>query len=414
MKGSRNFDLRTSSKLTAMTPKHIISSLTIFSVLALFAASCASPVKLAEIGDYDQAIERSVNRLAGKGKKDEDLVRTVEFAFEKATSRDMDKMTALRNEGRAESWPRIYDILQGIQRRQRLVEPLIPLVDRRGYKASFQFVRVEGLLTEARENAAQYHYNTAVDLLSQARRSKDKTPARRAYEELDRIREYYSNYRDREALQREAQHLGTTFILVDVENRAPVILPIGFDRELSNLSFGDLNDRWRVFHSNRQSGIDYDLKATLMLRDVQVSPGTYRERQYEENNQIQDGWAYEYDSRGNVKKDSAGNDIKYPNKVNVKALVTEVYQQKAARLNAQLELFDLRAGSVIDSRPLGAEAFWENYASTFRGDERALSNQTRSRLGNRPGNFPDDTMMILDAARRLRPVVVDQLRQLRI
>jgi hypothetical protein len=95
-------------------------------------------------------------------------------------------------------------------------------------------------------------------------------------------------------------------------------------------------------------------------------------------------------------------------------LITEVYQQKGARLNGQLELFDLRTGSVIDSRPLGAEAFWENYAATFRGDERALSNQTRSRIGNRPSNFPDDAILILDAARRLRPVVVDQLRQVRI
>lgn len=397
-----------------MTSKHLFSSITTTTVLALFAAACASPVKLAEIGDYDQAVERSVNRLAGKERKNEELVRTVEFAFEKATTRDMDQAEALRAENRAEAWPRLYDIYQGIQRRQNLVEPLVPLVDRQGYKASFRFVRVEGLLTEARENAATYHYNRAVDLLSEARRTKDKTPARRAYEELDRIREYFSTYRDRDALQREAQNLGTTFVLVNIENRAPVILPIGFDRELSETSFHDLNDRWRVFHSNRQSGIDYDIKATLMLRDVQVSPGTHRERQYEEQTQIQDGWVYEYDTRGNVKKDTSGNDIKYPNRINVKALVTEVYQQKAARLNAQLELFDLRSGAVIDSRPLGAEAFWENYAATFRGDERALSKETRSRIGNRPGNFPDDAMMILDAARRLRPVVVDQLRQVKI
>lgn len=397
-----------------MTPKHTFNNLATTAVLALFAAACASPVKLAEIGDYDQALERSVSRLAGKDRKNEELVRTVEFAFEKATTRDMDQVEALRNENRADAWPRIYDIYQRIQRRQNLVNPLIPLVDRRGYKASFRFVRVEGLLTEARENAATYHYNRGVDLLSEARRTKDKTPARRAYEELDRIREYYSNYRDRDALQREAQHLGTTFVLVDIENRAPVILPIGFDRELSETSFRDLNDRWRVFHSSRQSGIDYDIKATLMLRDVQVSPGTHRERQYKEQTQIQDGWVYEYDTRGNVKKDTAGNDIKYPNKINVKAQVIEVYQQKAARLSAQLELFDLRSGSVIDSRPLGAEAFWENYAATFRGDERALSKETLSRIGNRPGNFPDDAWMILDAARRLRPVVVDQLRQMRI
>ena len=88
-----------------MTPKHFISSITTTAVLALLAAACASPVKLAEIGDYDQAIERSVNRLVGKDRKNEELVRTVEFAFEKATTRDMDQAEALRNENRAEAWP---------------------------------------------------------------------------------------------------------------------------------------------------------------------------------------------------------------------------------------------------------------------------------------------------------------------
>jgi phage major head subunit gpT-like protein len=69
---------------------------------------------------------------------------------------------------------------------------------------------------------------------------------------------------------------------------------------------------------------------------------------------------------------------------------------------------------VVDTRPLGAETFWENYAATFRGDERALSNDTRQRIGNRPSNFPDDAWMLLDAARRLRPNILDQLRQARL
>ncbi len=382
--------------------------------MVLMLVSCASPTKLEEIGDYDEAIERTTARLAGKDRKNEDLVRTLESAFAKATERDLNMIDRMTTAARSEDWSRIFDLYQRMSQRENRVRPLTPLVDRQGYRAHFDFPEINDPMAEAREKAAAYHYDLAQDLMIQARQNRDRIAARRAYDEYARISSYYHSYRDVEQGLREARELGTTYVLLDVENRAPVILPIGFDREVLDLSFGGLNDRWRVFHNRLQGNVDYDYKATLSLFDVQVTPATVRESEHQETREIQDGYTYEYDARGQVKRDTAGREIRVPKFITVRANVLQTYQQRAARLNARLEFFDYRTRSVVDTRPLGAETFWENYAATFRGDERALSNDTRQRIGNRPSNFPDDAWMLLDAARRLRPNILDQLRQARL
>ena len=125
----------------------------LFSLL-LLVSSCLSPAKLVDMGNYDQAIDVSVQRLTGKKKKKAKLVKSLEIAFEKATRQDMRMAESLEKEGRPENWERINDLHRQIGRRQSKIEPLLPLVDENGYKASFQFVRIDDLERKSRENAA--------------------------------------------------------------------------------------------------------------------------------------------------------------------------------------------------------------------------------------------------------------------
>ena len=108
-------------------------------------------------------------------------------------------------------------------------------------------------------------------------------------------------------------------------------------------------------------------------------------------------------------KDSLGNDIKRPKVVIVRADVIEVYQSKTAVVSGSFELYDLRQGRVVDQDALTAESIFENYASTFQGDRRALTADSRRRIGNRPVEFPSNEQMILDAADVLMPILQEQL-----
>jgi hypothetical protein len=97
--------------------------------------------------------------------------------------------------------------------------------------------------------------------------------------------------------------------------------------------------------------------------------------------------------------------------VKIQAFINEVYQNKVAAVRGRLTFFDYRTNSFLETRPLNAESVFENYAATFRGDQRAISDQSRQRIGNRPLPFPDNATMLLEAARRLRPMIIDNLKR---
>ena len=116
------------------------------------------------------------------------------------------------------------------------------------------------------------------------------------------------------------------------------------------------------------------------------------------------------DARGNVRKDSLGNDIKIPKKVKIVADVLEVYQRKAAKMEGFIEIRDAYTNNTLESEPLFAEHVFEHYAATFKGDERALSEESKRRIGNRPVNFPDDATMVLVLADRFKPILTQKIR----
>ena len=112
-------------------------------------------------------------------------------------------------------------------------------------------------------------------------------------------------------------------------------------------------------------------------------------------------------------KDSSGNDIKKPKMVIIRAEILEVHQTKATRIAGAIEIRDTRNNTLLETCEVATEVVFENYASTFRGDERALTQDSKNRIGNRPLPFPRDEDMLVQAAERLKPEVKDELRQSR-
>lgn len=386
-----------------------ILHLSIAILLGVLASGCTSPQKLLDYGNYDDAISLSIQKLAGKKKKNADLVRALGEAFMQANARDLDEAERLKRAGQPENWERVYEVYRRIDRRQEQVAPFLPLLETYGLEADVQFVDVSGFMNQARERSAEYLYARARQLLRRAVDG-DRLAAREAFDELDRIGRYYRDFRDQQELMDSARALGTTHVLFAVENHAPALLPYGFERDLLELRIGELNREWQQFHLSPLPGVNYDYRLVMNVVDVAVTPGIVSERQFEESKEIEDGFEYVLDERGNVRKDSLGNDIKVPRRLKVKAVVAETYQQKAASLAGRLELYDLPSGRLLDSQPFDVETVFENLTTTFRGDERALSRETRRRLGLHLVPFPTDAAMLYDLADRLRPVLRNKIR----
>ena len=374
-------------------------------------ASCKGPTELIEQGNYDRAVELTLKKLWGKKKKKEKYVRGLEEAFNRATQRDMAQISRLRNSGQPEHWEKIYTLFRQIERRQARVRPLLPLVDKDGYQANFSFVKTTDAVAEAKREMVAHFYDQARSYLAQAERG-DKAAARSAHAQLAKIDRYYKVYKDKEALKRRAGAAGVSHVLVEIGNRSGVLLSERLESELLRFGVSDLDSRWQRYYLEQlPAGLAPDYRVEVEFTDIAVSPGEVRERIYTEEKEIDDGFDYVLDQNGNVLKDTSGNDVKVARTKLIRADVLENHQLKNAVLSGRLLFYDTRAGQLLHTQPLTAEAIFENYAATFNGDERALGSRSRRRIGNAPVPFPADEVLLLEAADKLKPAIRRAIRE---
>ncbi len=377
--------------------------------LLFMVASCSSPQDLLSTGDYDAAVVQAVKKLR-KGKKKRKHVEVVEDAFRKITAKDMATVEALKAEQQAASWVEINEIHRKIQRRQELIEPYLPLYAKDGYKADFKFVRIDPLELDSRKKAADYFYVEANKELEKAKVG-NKLAAREAYNLLRNVDRYFDDFRDKDQLKELAVDLGQNKVLFRMENRSNAFLPSNFERELMAISVRDMNTIWTKYFVNPSAVENFDYNIVMNIDEINVSPEQVNERSYVDRKEIEDGFEYVLDSNGNVLKDSLGNDVKVARKVYVFADVIEVYQHKMANVRGHLAFYDNYTKEIVRTERLSVDAVFDNYASTFTGDRRALSNDSRRNLGNRPIPFPTDAALILQAADHLKPAMKSKIER---
>lgn len=376
--------------------------------LLIMQSSCVTPEKLSLQGDYDGAIHLAVKKLKKK-KQNDKYILSLEEAFLKATRRDNTRIKNLKLEGLPESWVEINKLYKTIGRRQSLIQPLLPLfISSQGREADFEYINVSEGEVQSKEKAAEYLYARGKQLLDRAKKG-DKLAAREAYAEFRKTKEYYKDYRDREDLMNEASNLGMNRILFKMENISGAILPRGFEQEMLRMTIDDLNRNWKQYYLEDNGTTKFDYSVTANFTRVSVSPERVAEREYVDEKEIEDGFDYVLDGNGNVLKDTLGNDIKIPKTKIIRVSVLEIHQTKSAIVSGRMDYRDLSNNELIKTIPLTTEAIFDHYSATFRGDKRALSKDSRNRLGNQPLPFPTDPDMVMMAAEELKPMIRQML-----
>jgi hypothetical protein len=383
--------------------KATVFTATILGFIALFLTSCASPQKSLERGNYEQAIDLAVKRLRSDNVKEKDVATLVE-AFNYVNQRETERLGRLRLENNADNWAEMFDLAVRIQRRQELLKPFLFLDDQKYYGLLSNCRFTEGVnetVAEAREGAAANLYNRAVANIELSKNG-NRRFARDAYENLKNIKKYYNTYRDVAQLTEQAYVSGINHIYVKVQNDSRAFLPAAFERELESIFVRDMNSKWTKYHTYQDNNLTYEYTIVARMTTIDVSPEGERRDHHIEEKQIEDGFDYVMDERGNVKKDSMGNDLKTKHLRWIKADVYTVHQKKEARVFGFLEYFDNRTKEKVLSRPLESAAHFEHHIVNFEGDRRALNEETCRRLGGRPAPFPTDADMLLTAAERLK------------
>lgn len=370
----------------------MIKTSSIVLLIITLAIGCASSEKLLQRGQYERAIDKSIKKLKKKPNNDSELYVLIE-AYSKANAFDLDRIAFLEKEGRSENYLDIFNLYQSLDRRQDKIKTLPSAL-----MNEFEIIDYDDRLIASKEQAAETSYQRGLEYLGIG----DRESARQAFFEFDRVLSIYSEYKDTQIKIEEARILGTNQVLFVIENNSDVILPQRFDEELKKIGLGDLNGTWIQYSVYEDEAVDYDYFIILDIRDISVSPERIDRETFEESAEIQDGTKYVLDERGNVKKDSLGNDIREPNIITVTAEISKARQWKEAFVGGSIDYVDLRTDQLVKTEDISVAALFEYFSASFSGDERAISSESKKLLDDEIVVFPSNEIMFIDSATLLK------------
>lgn len=383
----------------------------VFIVLTLLISSCKNIQKMVDKGEYDKAIFYAAEKLHGKKRKKTKHVKALEEAFYKVTERDLNRIAYMESTADPD-FHKIYDTYALIKRRQDKITPFLPLVSKDGYRGIFSFIDVNPKMAAVANKAMAKDYSLGISSLERAKAG-DKLAARRAYDHFERTHRYDGDYKNTRDLMYEAHHIGKTRIVLELVNDAPVVMPEDFERHILAMNFASLNSFWVEYFSDHVDGLDMDVKATLTLNDLDLSPESEYVDRHTDEARVKDGYVYVTETRTRI--DTSGNEIKEEIKVKkdkykkVFADVIEIRRSKAAVALGTLHYIDFVNGQILDTESIKVHANFQDEGLEYRGDARALCGK-HGRNRDYVDDFPSDYEMVMIAAENMKVHVRNHLK----
>jgi hypothetical protein len=385
-----------------------MKKITLLLSLFILVSSCGvkQTQNLLSSGNYDLAIDNAISNLQyNKDKKGkQDYVYLLEEAFAKAKERDLNTINLLTKEANPAQLEKIYTTYMQLNNRQEKIKPILPLkLIKEGRNAIFPFDNYNTQIIDSKNALSAYLYANAKKLML----TSDKMNFRKAYDDLDYLNQINPNYKNVLQLMDEAKFKGSDYVLVYTKNETNMIIPARLQNDLLDFSTYGLNDKWTVYHSNKQKGIDYDYGMMINFRQIYISPEQIKEREFVKERIIKDGVKKLIDANGKEVVDEKGKVVLVDNLRTVNARIYESRQFKSCQITAKVDYVNLRSNQLLQSFPVTSEFTFENIYSTYKGDRRASDDNYYSYFDKRAVAFPSSEQMVYDTGEDLKAKLKD-------
>jgi len=369
-------------------------------VSALLLAGCGSSKKQLEIGNYDAAINKAVTELRKNPKSSKDI-ETLERAMDIALEQDNERIRLLKIEGRANAWDELYLIYKKMSDRQTAVRTVTP-IQYEGRTIEWPYVDYMQEMVVAKKNAADFYYAHGQELM----KNDTRESYRQAYYEFVRAQEYVGDYEGIDQMLRESRQLGISRVYVTLKNYSPTKFPETFEKELLALDLPRLNSEWVEYHTSiPNSDTQFDYVVNVNLKNVAVSPDRQFQRDSLVKATVEDGFDYVKDSRGNVLKDSLGNDVKVKKYKELQCALIRTFQVKECIIDGDVEMLSLYPEKTIKKEPIGATSNFEHVSARAIGDVNALTTDQKRMLQSQIIEFPTDLDMVIMCTENLKRAI---------
>jgi hypothetical protein len=361
--------------------------------LAIILSGCGSSKKQLEKGNYDAAIDKAVKQLR-KDPNDKKEAANLETAYRIANDQDNERIKFLKAEGKASSWDEIYLVYKRLYDRQASVRSIPQL--------NYPYVDYMQDMLAAKRKAADFYYAHGIELM----KTNSKDSYRQAYQEFVRAKQYVGDYEGIDAKISDSRYLGISRVFVALQNKSMLKFPKEFEDQLLALDLPALNSDWVEYHTqNLDQNTQYDYFVNVNINVVAVSPDQTSQADSSIKRNIEDGYSYTLDKKGNVMKDSLGNDIKTKKYKTVQCALIETIQRKACRIDGDIEVIQVNPNKLLKKDPIGAQSNFENISSRAVGDIQALNEQQLERTKTKVVPFPTDIDMVVRCSDNLKMAI---------
>ena len=369
-------------------------------ILTILLAGCGSSKKQLEKGNYDAAIQKAVKDLR-KDPKDTKKIDILNQAYKIANEQDNERVRMLKMEGKPNSWDEIYLVYKALNDRQALVRTLPPL-NMNGRSIEFPYVDYIQDMVNAKRKAADFYYTHGDELM----KSGIKESYRQAFAEYMRAKEYVGDYEGIDNKIQDAKLRGISKVFISIQNSSMLKFPKEFEDDLLALDLPRLNSEWVEYSTqNLNENTQYDYYVNVNVKNIMVSPDQSLQRDSVIKRRIEDGFTYVMDKKGNVMKDSLGNDIKQPKYKNLQCALVETIQSKTCRIDGDVVVIQMNPNKELRKDPIRAESNFENISSRALGDIQALNANQLERTKTSIVPFPADIEMDIRCSQSLKMAI---------
>ncbi len=375
----------------------------IFTILltVILLSGCGSTTKKLQQGNYDAVIDKTVKKLIKS--PDADEAAEMDRAYRLANERDLERIRYLVAENNPDNYDEVFNRYNMLKERQRKVRTVTPL-EIEGKLYSYDYIDYNQEMIAAKSKAADYFYQNGKGLLENALQKQDY---RDAYYQLTKAAEYSGGqFPDIDALIYQARQKGISRVIVEVANQNAIQLPPQVAEDLISFDVKGLSSDWVEYHfKHLDANAVYDYQVLVKLLSIMVSPDGVKDTDQIFTKKIADGFEYVLDSKGNVMKDTAGNDIKLEKFKEITCTLIETQQFKSVEIKGEVEITNLNPIRLIQKEPFGAANAFEHSSARAVGDVGALTEEAFQKTQQEKIPFPSDVEMVMMCTETIKPAI---------
>jgi hypothetical protein len=257
-------------------------------------------------------------------------------------------------------------------------------------------------MISAKRKAADFYYVHGTELMKNG----SKESYRQAFAEFMRAKQYVGDYDGIDNKLQESKYLGISRVFVSVQNSSMLKFPKQFEEDLLALDLPALNSEWVEYYTrNLNANMQYDYYVNVNVKNIMVSPDQTMQKDSVIKRDVEDGFTYALDKKGNVMKDSLGNDIKLKKYKSLQCALVESIQSKACRIEGDVEVIQTNPEKILKKDPIGAQSNFEHVSSRALGDLQALNSNQLQRTKTTPIPFPSDIDMVVRCSESLKMAI---------